>query len=205
MAIGDWIKAHPYAVGIGVLAGGGLLFVLSRESGGGSTASASASAAVPLELSQLNAGTNIQDAEIQAGEMEATAQSQTQNNELQASLDANEQNAIAQIAGSTIQGQQSEGIYQLEAGLQGATLSDQTGLENEQIEIAAAQENALLNQAPSQLQANELATILGSGNISSLNQSSTAEQAAQLNQEIQSQKNQEGFFGGLINGLLGLI
>lgn len=81
-----WVKSHPTESLLALGAIGGLVFVLNRGSGSGSSLSTVANA--QLQMANLNAQNAAQQAQLQAQENTAAYAAQTQNNQTAAELAA---------------------------------------------------------------------------------------------------------------------
>lgn len=184
----EWIKQHPYATGGIVLVGG--VFVLIMRSGGGSSSGPSAAAyQASAQVAAVNSAASIQAMSIQAAQNVEMAKAQVANNALAAELAATK---YSYDATTTQQKQVLE--YQTEHdsiigaiwktmfetardeqvsnnNLAAAALNQRTQLANAAIEVSKRENRGDVG-------ANELALILGQGDISSYNQKNATESIA---------------------------
>jgi len=169
----EFISKHKTAVGLGA-AGLILLWLLTRGSSSGGT---SGGAVNPLQLAQLEAANNQQNAQIGAQEYATQTQAQLQQNQNNEALESEQDQLAASVVGTAYSAQAQEQQTSASAALyedlintgaqeQLGQLQDETQLEEE----LAPQAIALTNKGGrTQAGVNELALILGQGNVGSYN------------------------------------
>lgn len=181
--LGEWIHSHPYLTGLLVIVGGLILYELSKTGGsssGGSAIGQIAQAQTAQQVASLQAQAQAYSVQAQAQAQVAAQQAQLQaaQDQYQAQENIVTTQTAGQVAGEGIQAQ----VYKdlIDAGLQetqsnnalaGQALNDQYSAVNNAIELTKMGNRGNIG-------ANELALILGQGNISSFNQGTAADSVA---------------------------
>jgi hypothetical protein len=184
----EFVKKHKVLVGVGA-AGLVLLYLLQSRSSGGASASGAVN---PLQVAQLQASQNLQMAQLQAQQNTATLGAQVQQNQTNEALQAEQDQLAAQVAATAFQ----FNAQNNQTSAQEAIYKDliDTGAQEQQAQYTlAGQEMSLTDTLAGQIVnttnkaghsglqetgANELALLLGQGNIGSYNSANASEQIA---------------------------
>lgn len=227
-----WIKAHPYATG-GIVLFVGVLFLLLRGKGGSSAASSSTSALGAAEqIAQIQAAAGAQsaqvNAQVSAAQISANAQTQAQND----ALAAQEFSVLGDVSKTALSYKATLAGYDAQTAQTKATLDAQTkaaglqaGIYHDLITTAAeetASNNALQASALASkytavgkaidltkqggrgnIGANELALILGQGDISSFNNANASTSIASSISTASIIKSISGIASSALGGLFG--
>lgn len=213
MALAETLKKHKYAVAAGIAAAFVVLYLLFR-SGGGSAAASGGGGIDFNQLAQVQAAEAQSNAQLEAQQYSTQAAEQAQQAQLSASVQANQDTLAAQVAETGLAAN-SQNIYtqageQVALNGQNTNASVLTQLLNdaneEQLGNQALEGQALTNQQTlaqgalavttsgngrAETGANELALVLGQGNIGSFNQATAAQGVAGTLEE-----------GNLLSGLI---
>lgn len=190
-----WIKEHPGETAAIVVVAG-LLYMLIR--GGGATSS-SGGTINPIQLAQLNTSASIQQGQIAAQQQIAQLQANAYNNQLQASLDANEQNNVATVVSSVLGGQQQLQGLGIEATLASTQAADELQAEQAAAALQSQQQTNQYNAIraamtePLQEQTQELAFLTGQGNVGAFD-----------SLQAQLSNNKTSIWQSILSGLFGL-
>lgn len=196
----EFFKRHKVAVGVGAAAI--VLLYLLESRGSSSAAPSSGIDAGTLQLAQLQASQNLQQAQLSAQTQTAQLGASVQQNQNNEAFQANEDQLAAELAGTAIQ-------YNAQATAENTNASVYKDLIDTGAEENLAQLNlegtlgssaiALTNKGGrTQAGVNELAEVLGEGNVGSYNagNSSTA---------IASSLEQASIFSSLTKGATGIV
>lgn len=182
----EWIKQHPYATG-GLVLVAGAFFLIMRSGSSGS--SESSYAAASAQVAAVNSAASVQAMQIQAAQNVEMAKAQVANNALAAELAATKYSYDA----TTKQQQQVLEYQENKDSIIGMiyrtmfeTARDETISNNKLAEAALNKQSQLAHEAievskrenRGDVGANELAIILGQGNIASYNAKNATESIA---------------------------
>ena len=176
---GEFIGKHKVLLGVG---GAAVLLWLLLKGGGSSGASSGSGGGNVAQIAQLEAAQNIQMAQLQAQQNTASLSASVQQNQNNDALQAAQDQLAAQVTGTAFaykaqsdQTSAQRAIYEdlINTGAQEqlATLGVQENLGSQAIALSG-HDNYKTTAA------NELALILGQGNIGSFNQANASENIA---------------------------
>lgn len=203
-AAGEFIAKHKVALGVGGAAV--VLWLILR--GGGSSSAAGASSGSALQIAQLQAAQNVQMAQLQAQQNTATLGAQVQQNQNTDALQANQDALAAQIAetafAANTQNTQTTAQAALYKDLIDTGAQEQLATLNVQADLGAKAIALSGHENYKTTAANELALILGQGNIGSFNNANASENIASTITQGSIIKSIVGGASSVVGGLFGL-